>query len=152
MVTTQYGAILKEFEAFFQCPLVPDAKETCLIDSGLGFNVQIELDRYGFLLIGSRLGVLRMGPYRNQIARAALQSNAATPSSSGILGFSQKLQQLILFIKLSPHTLTTHQILTLMPPFMEKAKVWSQAIEKHDIPILYTDSPKKTSGLFGLIS
>lgn len=153
MVRSQFGAILKEFENFFHCPLEPDENDSCLIKMEIGISLQVELDRYGFILIGCRLGALHMGRYRDNLVRAALQSNEMTPFSTGILGFSQKSSQLILFMKLNPQVLPTHQILAVLPPFIAKAKQWTDAIAKGEVPVVTAaDSSKIVSGLFGLIS
>lgn len=153
MVSSQFGAILREFENFFNCSLQPDENDSCLINMGVGVTLQIELDRYGLILVGCRLGAVLMGRYRDNIMRAALKSNEATLPSSGILGFSHKSNQLILFMKLNPNLLNVHQILALMPAFVSKAKLWSDAIAKGEVPTLSPVGSSKTpSGLFGLIS
>jgi hypothetical protein len=153
MVSSQFGAILKEFESFFNTSLEPDDNNSCLINLGIGVSVQIELDRYGMLLIGSRLGAVHMGRFRDNLIRQALKSNDMTPPSTGVLGFSQKSNQLILFTKLNPQQLNPHQIVNLLPLFVNKAKLWKEAIEKGEVPdITAADTSDKPSGLFGLIS
>lgn len=154
MVSTQFGAILKEFENFFHCPLNPDENDSCLVQMGIGLSLQIELDRYGFILIGCRLGALLMGRYRNDLIRAALKSNYLTPPSTGVFGFSQKTNQLILFIKLNPQNLSPNQIVTQLPAFVTKAKQWADALTNGQIPTVTssTVSSTKASGIFGLIS
>jgi hypothetical protein len=153
MVKTQFGALLKEFENFFNCSLEPDENDSCVVKMGVGVTLQIELDRYGFILIGCRLGALQMGRFRDNIMRAALQSNEATLPSTGVLGFSHKSLQLILFMKLNPHLVSIHQILSLMPPFVTKAKQWTDAIAKGEVPKITSETSSKVpSGLFGLIS
>ena len=153
MVSTQFGAILKEFETYFNCPLVPDANDSCLITLGIGISLQIELDRYGLVLIGCRLGAVHMGRYRDNLIREALKSNEITLPSTGVIGFSQKSSQLILFMKINPLFFSVHQILAVMPPFIAKAKQWTDAIAKGVVPtIIPTSSSNKPSGIFGLIS
>jgi len=152
MVSSQFGALLKEFEAFFNCQLEPDPNDSCLITLGTGLTLQIELDRYGLILIGCRLGTVLMGRYRDNLIRAALKSNESTLPSTGILGFSQKSNQFILFIKLNPHFVSIHQILALLPPYLTKAKLWSEAIAKGEVPTTAPIGSSKPSGLFGLIS
>ncbi len=153
MVSSQFGAILKEFETFFNCKLEPDINDSCLINLEMGMNLQIELDRYGLILIGCRLGAVHMGRYRDNLIREALKSNEATRPSTGILGFSQKSSQLILFIKLNPNFISIHQIPTLLPPFLTKAKLWAEAIGKGEVPTpINSIGSSKPSGIFGLIS
>lgn len=153
MVSSQFGALLKEFGSFFNCELEPDENNSCLLNLGVGIALQIELDRYGMLLVGSRLGPVHMGRYRENLIRQALKSNEATPPSSGVLGFSNKSNQLILFAKFDPQRLNQHQITTMLPLFINKAKMWKEAIEKGEVPdITPTSSSTEPSGLFGLIS
>jgi hypothetical protein len=153
MVNSQFGAILKIFEDFFHCPLEPDSNHSCLINVGIGISIQLELDRYGLLLIGCRLGALPASRYRDNLIQAALKSNEASHPSTGVLGFSHKSNQLILFIKLNPNTLTTQTVNTSLPSFMTKAKQWADAISKGEIPLVTQSGSSHTpSGLFGLIS
>ncbi len=150
MVSSQYGTILKEFESFFNCPLNPDDKNSCLINLGVGISIQIEMDRNNMLLIGCRVGAVLMGRYRDNLVRQALKSNDQVPST-GVLGFSNKSNQFILFAKLNPNTLNNRQITSWLPLFIAKAKLWKDAIEKGEIPEI-THAIQAPSGLFGLIS
>ena len=152
MVSSQFGAILKEFETYFKCPLVPDANDSCLIGLEMGISIQIELDRYGIILIGCRLGSVHMGRYRDNLIREALKSNEISLPSTGTFGFSQKSNQLILFMKINPTLLSVHYILEVMPPFIAKAKLWADAIAKGIVPAEVSSSSSKPSGIFGLIS
>lgn len=154
MVLSQFGMILKEFESFFGCPLTPDANHSCLIKMNQGLAIQMELDhRSHLLLIGCRVGLLHTGRYRQQVIRQALKFNAVTAPSEGVLGFSHGSNHLILFIKVDPATLTLHDIPPLLAPFIAKAKAWSEAIGRGELPpIQAVASPLPAPGLFGLIT
>lgn len=152
MVSSQFGAILKEFEPFFKCPLEPDSNDSCLINMGIGISIQMELNPHGFLLIGCCVGTLSMNPYRDLIIQQALQFNDTSSASQGILGFSHKSNHLILFLKIDPGLLTADQISTLVPNFISKAKLWKEAIDKGEIPKVRENSAQTPAGLFGLIS
>lgn len=153
MVSSQFGALLKEFESFFDCPLNPDDNNSCLIHLVSGVTIQIEMDRYGMILFGSRLGAVLMGRYRDNLVRQALKSNEATLPSSGVIGFSIKSNQFILFAKLNPLSLNANQIASALPPFIAKATLWKGAIEKGEIPeITPTKASNESSGMFGLVS
>lgn len=153
MVSTQFEGILKEFEGFFKCPLTPDSNNSCLIKMEIGISIQIELSRYGLVLIGCRIAALPMNRYRENLINTALKFNELTPPSTGIFGFSQKTQNLILFMQLDPNTLSDARIRSVMPPFIEKAKQWVDAIAKGETPtIAQTGSSEMPSGLFGLIT
>jgi hypothetical protein len=151
MVSTQFGAILKELEPFFKCPLVPDQNNSCLIHMGIGISIQLELDRYGFLLIGCRVATLPMNRYRDNIIQQAMKSNDADLPSTGVFGFGHKTSHLILFLRLDPSNTSPHQILALLPPYIAKAKKWNEAIAKGEMPSIEGSVPTKTSsGMFGL--
>lgn len=151
MVTSQLSMILKDLETFFECPLETDSNNSCLVDMGIGISLQLELDRHGFLLVGCRLGMVHMGRYRNDLIRAALKSNELTPLSSGILGFSHKSQQLILFIRVDTQAVPLHQLTEQLSLFTAKAKLWKDAIAKGEVPAI-ASRQVAGKGLFGLIS
>jgi hypothetical protein len=152
MVSSQFESLLKEFETFFKCPLQPDQNDSCLIKMGIGISIQLELNRQGLVLIGCRLAVVPMSRYRDNLIREALKSNEATLPSTGILGFSKKSNQLILFMSLNPLLVNSDLISTVMPPFIAKAKLWAEAIMKGEVPAVTQQTSTATSGgIFGLI-
>lgn len=151
MVGSQFDSLLKEFESFFACALVPDSNHSCLIIHESGVELQIEMDRSGMILIGSRIGAPPLGRYRENLIQHVLKANEAGPLSSGIFGFSHASSQLIIFIKIHPSSLNQHLVTTLLPPFLAKAKTWKEAIEKGELPpVSFASSSKASSGLFGL--
>lgn len=152
MVSTPFESILKEFEPFFNCPLTPDSHQSCLIKMGIGISVQMELNRQDLLLIGCQLGALPMSRYRDNIIQAALKSNGAFPPSTGTFGFSHESNQLILFLLIDPHHLNANKISALLTPFVEKAKLWSDAIAKGETPVIQTATERSARGIFGLMS
>lgn len=150
MVSTQLQGILKEFEAFFNCPLVTDENESCQIEMGIGINIQLELNRYGSLLVGCRLGSM-VGRYRDQIFKEAMKANYLHAPSSGVFGYSQKSKNLILFMLIDPKTLKPDTINRLMVPFINKAKTWVEAIKAGTIPAIQEGKPPPASdNPFGL--
>ena len=151
MVATLFETLLKEFEPYFRCPLKPDENESCLIHLGMGFDVQIELNRYGLVLIGCKLGVLPHSRYRDLIFKQALKINGTTPPSTGIFGYSQKSSQLILFLILDPQTLNPDRITAILNPFFIKANLWAQAIKQATVPLAKETAPASgPAALFGL--
>jgi hypothetical protein len=155
MVSTQFGSILKLLQPFFDCPLEPDTNNSCLIKLELGISIQLELDRHGLLLMGCRIGTLPMSRYRDNLIKQALRSNELSQPSTGVFGFSQKSNQLILFTKLEPRDLTSQQLQNLLPAFIEKAKKWGDALGNGETPSVDeggSQSGKAPSGIFGLIS
>lgn len=151
MVSTQLDHVLKDLEAYFKCSLKADDQNSCLIKMRLGISVQIEIDKSGFLLVGCRLGSMHMGRYFKELIRAALKSNELTSIKSGVFGFSHRSSQLILFMRIAIDKLSPSELVELFPPFVEKAKIWHDAITKNEIPQMM-ETIKKSSGFFGLTS
>jgi Tir chaperone protein (CesT) family len=136
MVSSQFEIILKDFESFFNCSLSPDQGETCLIKLAEGISIQLELDRQGLLLIGCLIGAMPASRYRNKLIHEALKSNALTPPSTGVFGISQSTHQFILFMLINPDRLNAERIAMLMPPFIAKAKIWTEAINAGQLPVV----------------
>lgn len=153
MVQSQFERILKELEGYFGCSLQPDKQNSCLLKLENGLSVQMELDQDGFLLIGSRVGRLPASRYRSRLVRQMLKFNALSLPSLGIFGLSQKTRFLILFIRLSPARLTQEEIHRVLSPFLTKAKQWTEAIAKEEVPSLENLSlpGHSAKGLFELI-
>lgn len=150
MVNTQLQGILKEFEPYFNCPLVTDERESCLIQMSIGVDVQMELTRYGTLLIGCRLGSV-VGKFRDLLFKEAMKSNYLTLPSTGVFGYSQKSKNLILFIIVDPKNIKTDSIASLMTPFVTKAKKWIEAIKNTTIPVIQEGKqPAASDNPFGL--
>jgi hypothetical protein len=134
MVSSLFESLLKDFEPIFNCALVPDENQSCLITTSSGITVQIELNSEGKLIIGSKLGVLKMSAYRIHLLKEALKSNDAALPHEGIFGYSTKSNQLILFLTIDTNQLNSEKIKTLLPPFLIKAKKWLDAISAGQIP------------------
>lgn len=152
MVTSQFGAILKELEKFTGCPLQPDENDSCLIQFPDGLKMQFEIDRFGMFLAGCILGTLSFGRNRGEFIRAALKTNEIDPPFAGIFGYNSKTTQLILFLKVDPQKMNTLELLSLLPPFFVKANKWTDAIASGQPPKVIGESSSKPAGLFGLMS
>lgn len=152
MVSSIFEQLLKEFESFFNCTLKPDANNSCLINmENMGITVQLELNRNNQLLIASTVATLTSDKFREKILIQALKSNEATLPSSGILAFSLKTNHLICFITVNPTLINHDKIFSLLPPFIEKAKLWKEKIQVGEIPVIeQVSSTSSKSGLFGL--
>lgn len=151
MHNTPFDLLLKEFEPFFNCPLTADENNTCLIKMGLGLSLQLEMNIDGQFIIGCVLGTLPSNRYRNDIITEALKSNNAYPPSDGVLSFSHKTNHLILFILVDPQKLNQEWINSKVPVFIQRASIWSKAIENGEIPSIQYPT-ETTSGIFGLKS
>lgn len=154
MVTSQFNALLQDLEHFFKCKLAPDSNNSCLVKMGIGIKIQLELDRYGEnLIIGSKLGSIPVGRYRELVFREALRANNLNPASSGIFGYSKKSGNLILFVKLDLRYANQEKIISTLKSFIPRAHSWLKAIQQGTIPdsIGPADTSTKSHGLFGLI-
>lgn len=118
-----------------------------------GLRIQIELDKdEKRLLIGTTVGNLQSGSYRLKIFKEALKANGMSPPHYGVLGFSRKTGDLILFDYLDMRELTGSKVAEFLVPFLDKAKIWHDAIEGGNLPDIapQTASRPQDKGLFGL--
>jgi hypothetical protein len=157
MVMDLFESLLHELGQIMKIEdLRPDEHNTCLIrfrEGGL--EVQIEPYQKGeFLLIGSTIGVLPPGRYRESVFREALKANGLPPPRHGTFAYIAKSDRLVLFSLLSLREINGEKIASFLTPFMEKALSWKQQIEHGDVPIAETVILGRISGpggLFGLI-
>lgn len=154
MVEPLFASILKDLEHLFGFPLVPDAIDSCLVRLKDGMSVQMEFDRRGLFLIGCRLGTIPPSRYRDLLFAHALRENGHYFPSQGVLGFSQKSQQLILFLQLTPQGLNADRFASILPPFFQRAHDWHEALGRGDMPrtSMLPPTPERSSGMFGLTS
>ena len=151
MASSQYALILKSLESFFRCPLAPDANNACLIDlKEKGFQIQIEEDKYGNLIIATRLSEVPASRFRENVFKEALKSNRISPTS-GIFGYSKKSSRMMIFITVNQRAITKEKLEALLPPFMEKAKVWSDALKNGVLPVAEESGKSSKPSLFGMI-
>jgi Tir chaperone protein (CesT) family len=152
MVSDLFESLLQELgEAMKIANLHPDSNNSCLIRLKSGLKIQLELDKKGdFLILGTDLGVVPSGKYREDLFREALKSNDTPYPLHGIFSYSKKTDHLILFEKIPLKDLNGGKIATAITPFVEKATVWKEAIEHNDIPVTQSFTSGKQTGMFGL--
>lgn len=152
MVAGLYESILKEFSQSLQIEtLEPDENNTCLIRFANGVEVYLELDKEGEnLIIGCNLGEVSVGRYRENLFRLALASNALPFPRYGTFAYSNQSNSLVLFETILAKDLHGDQVAEFIAPFVQKALLWKQAIEKNDIPTVSLPSTGGSSGMFGL--
>jgi Tir chaperone protein (CesT) family len=153
MVSGLYEAILKEFSHTLKIEtLEPDENNTCLIRFANGLEVYLEMDKGGEnLIIGSELGVIPVGGYRENLFRLALASNNAPFPRFGTFAYSNQTESLVLFDILPSKDLRGEQVAEYIAPFVQKAIVWKKAIEKGEIPaISLPGTAGPSSGMMGL--
>lgn len=154
MVTDFFGTFLQELGALLQIPdLHPDANNSCLIKFKDDLLVQLELDRQGqYLIVGSNLGEVPVGRYRENLFIEALKANGLpTFPHYGTFAYSKHANQLVLFEMFPVRDLSSAKLGEFLPKYIEKAKIWKEAIARGDVPIISTAAPAgKTMGMFGL--
>lgn len=120
----------------------------CLIPLTNGLKLQAQLDdEEKNLLVATVIGNLQVGKYRDLIFKEALKANGLPPPLHGIFAYSKKTSDLLLFDFLDMRGLTGNIVSERLVPFIEKAKIWSEALSTNNIP---ESQPVSGSGIFGL--
>ena len=150
MVRELFDSLLDELGGVLEIPdLHPDRNNSCLINYPDGYQVQIEMDPSGqAIIIGSDLGVVPVGRYRENLFKEALKANGMPGPLHGILAFSTKTEHLILFERIPTLHLTGDRMADALGPFNEKAQFWKEALTKGETPIIGT--MHTSGGMFGL--
>ncbi len=138
--------------AVMDIPLRADNHQSCLItfrDDEIA--VQIDLDTNGDrILIGSQLGRITPGAYRERLFTQALRANGATLQPHGILAFSEKNDTLVLFQFLELAWLTGEKLHDFLHLFRQHTSVWKKALAAGDVPNITDPSTARGSGMYGL--
>jgi hypothetical protein len=151
MVTDQYGNLLEELGKLIGIPdLHPDANNSCLLKFENEVSARIEMFKSGFLIIAADLDVPTPGKYRETLFEEALKANGLPHPRYGTLAFRKKNDHLMLFDTFSLDTISPTKIAQFLPPFVEKASIWKEAIAKGNIPTVSSSGTVKSSGMFGL--
>jgi len=150
MVESQLENLLKQFETYFKCSLVADENQSCLIKLRSGIELQIELNRYGLILIGCKLGQV-IGRYQDLVLKQALKANYLQSPSTGIFGFSRKSSQLIIFKLIDPLSITPHETNMILDPLLAKAKIWNESIKNNGVPLLSINKETSAKNLFKIL-
>lgn len=153
MVTDFFGTLLQELAQALHLPsLQPDANNSCILKFKGEVIVQIEIDRSNqSLVIGSDLGSIPAGRYRENIFTEALKANGMPLPRYGIFAYSKQSDHLVIFDALPIRDLTGTKVADFLPLFVQKARIWKTALERGDIPPLATlYTAGQTSGIFGL--
>lgn len=150
MVRDLFSNILAEIGEALKIPeLHPDQSNSCLINLESGLSIQIEIDKKGdSLLIGSELGMIHQGRYRENVFREALKTNGMQHPLYGIIAYSKKADKIVIFEKIPLKDYNIEKFMAMLPPFLEKAKKWKDALARGDVPIV--SYVPISSGMFGL--
>ena len=151
MSNDQFANLLKELEVFFKCPLAPDSTNCCLVQMPTGLKIQISQDRTKeHFCIAARIGeVPTHGKYREQLFRAALTANGILPQDAGVVAFSDKSNNLILFIKLPMKGISADKAIPSIELFIANATKWIIAMQHSEVPTFEAKEGPK-AGPFGM--
>lgn len=153
MVGDFFSALLQELGPLLDIKdLAPDANNSCLLKLKNGTQIQLEPDKGNlFLVLGTQIGTIQPGRYRENIFREALKSNGLPTAKNGTFAYSQKSDRLIMFEMVPVKDLTGAQLHDHLTPFSEKAKLWQEAITRGDIPPVGTSAVgMRPKGMFGM--
>lgn len=147
---SQFDGLMEELGKILETKLHPDHLNVCLLKYPDGLTVQLEVDREDRLLIGSEIGTLPPGRFRQDFLEQTLKANSQD-FHLGTFGYSKKSGGLYLYAYIRLENLSGQKIADFLGPFMEKARLWSTSLASNKIPVLETaGSAKKSSGMFGL--
>lgn len=153
MVMDLLNTILKDLEKSIKIDdLHSDKNESCQIRFENGLEVQLELDPSGeFLCVGTKLGEVPGGRYRQTLFKEALRANGQPPPRYGTFAFSQKTNSLVFFEYLWAKELNGEKLSSFLTQFRTKAQIWKEAIARGDVPQYgETGVRGKSGGMFGL--
>jgi hypothetical protein len=154
MVADLFESLLLDVGHYFHVTLKADQNNSCLFNLPNGLSIQMEIDpKNEYFIIGSDLGEVPIGKYRENLFQAALKANNFPPPQNGIFAYSRQKNHLILHAMLSLQDITGEKITNLLPPFLEKAWNWKTAITNGEVPEVVTPDAGggyTSKGLFGL--
>ena|ERR1700733_12304948 len=144
--------LIRELGILMDVELHPDSHQSCLITfTQDGVAIQIDLDTHADrLLIGTQLGRITPGPYRERIFLQALRTNGTSQTPRGILAFSEKNDSLVLYQFLTLALLNGAKLHQFLQLFHEHAKVWQKTLVTGDIPTIQEEVSTSRIGMFGL--
>jgi hypothetical protein len=149
MVTDRFGAILEELGSVMNIKLVPDKFNSCLIrlPNKLEFIMKPSASDDEILAI-VEIGQPGTGPYRLNILKEALMSNAQTEAKSAIFCYGIKKDELVLYRSISLTDLTGRQLFDIMNEMCELAQNWKDCLSRAELPQRYASAPGPS--IFGL--
>jgi hypothetical protein len=148
---TPFEDLIQDLSRVMNIDLFLDAKQSCTLSFlPEELSVQIDLDPDGDrILIGTQLGRITPGSYRQHIFTQAMRANGCAPNPRGILAFSEKNDTLILFQYLQLPSLTGEKLHEFLQLFRVHAQLWKDALASGNIPQI-PEVTVQGSGMFGL--
>lgn len=146
----RFEELLHELGAELALPLHTDKVGACTLKINGAPDVQLECGRLpGILLMAAFISEIPPGKYRENILKDALKANAS-PSQYGILGYSERNNQLALFSFISMAEINGKTLCSLLDLFIDKVMQWRSSVETGTTASLVSTSSQTRSGMFGL--
>lgn len=151
MVTNQFGAIIQELGKTLGYDINRNIEDSCTLPLPNGINIQMEIDdRKNCFVLGTEIGSVSAGRYREDVFREALLYNGME-KRVGTFGYSEITNTLILFKELPLRELNGEKVAAVLKPLGEKASAWKKAITRGELPPVDSSiSDSSTSQGFGL--
>ncbi|CDZ80696.1 Tir chaperone protein (CesT) [Candidatus Rubidus massiliensis] len=152
MAIKAFSNILNDLAPLLGIPeLTLDEKNACVIEFNKEIKIQLEiLKDHSGLLIATKIGTVPPGKFRENLFKEALKVNNIPPPRKGVFAFSKKNDLLILYDKVFLKNLQIDQLAKKIIKMQETAKVWKDALEKGEVPVVAGIEIPKSSGMFGL--
>lgn len=132
---TPFEDLISQLGAKLGVALHVDPHQSCKLEFADGSIVQIDLDNTAErVVIGSMLGNLMTGPFRENVLKQALIVNGIQKGKYGILAYSEKNDQLILFSYLPLAATTGDSIFDFLKKFINHGAIWREALKRGDVP------------------
>jgi len=147
-----FDQVIKELGEALAIDLKVDEHECCLLKIEDKLSVQIEMyQKTGeHVLVGSLLGELAAGSYRENILKEALVANGFPYPQYGIFAYVPDKNQLILYDLLKVSELNGEKFSDHLVLFVKKAKEWQEAIGRGDVPQMTKLTQSNDGGVFGI--
>lgn len=130
MIADKFTVLLEDLSKHLSMNLTPDEHNSCLIVIKDKLEIQLSLDSsQKYLIVGSVLGELPSGKFRQDCLYAALKANARPYPLLGIFSYSRKINSLVLYEKINLNVFDINNILSILTPFVKKAMTWKEALD-----------------------
>lgn len=151
MTIISFETILEELGRVLNIPgLKADDNRSCALK--IEGNIQILLEmKDDYLQVGTDFGELPLDRYREDLFEAALKSNSHSSPLYGIFAYSAPLRHFIMFEHLHGDNLRGEFVAEFIYKFVEKAKIWKDALEHSEVPVVSDITTSDHLGIFGLI-
>ncbi len=149
---TPFEDLIRALGKEMDITLEPDSHQSCLLTFPKeNLSIQIDLDTSAEqILIGSQLGEVPPGSYRERVFTQAMRVNGTSTTPRGILAYSEMNGTLILFQFLSLAALDGPKLNGFVQLFREHAKAWKEALDKGELPPLEEDVVPPGDPMFGM--